>query len=401
MLRSVALALAILLLSYVAANAHGQKGAAEPWSGTGHTDGALLPEDGRILDFEAQNVALLSWLSPEDMTGRTQTASDIWGYVSPSGREYAIVGLQFGTAFVEVTNPLSPKVVKVINGPISTWRDMAVYGEFAYSVNEKGGGIQTIDLRKIDKGKVKIASRVTDLGLATVHNITVNPDSGYAYLSGSNLAGGGLVAVDLSDPANPSVVPTNWPTHYVHDTLAVSYAKGRHAGREIVYAAIGRVGLAIIDATDKANMFTVGIHEYPGLGYCHSVAIDRKLRYLYVNDEFDELDGSVETSTTYIFKIKDFENARYVKSFTTGAGTIDHNSMVRGKWLYEANYESGFKVFRVKRPKDPILMGSFDTYPAEDHTGFNGAWGVFSDLPSGVVIVSDIQRGLFVFQPPV
>lgn len=398
-LRPVAIALTLSLLGYMAAKAHGQKGD-NPWSGSGHVGGAVLPDHGKVLDFDANNVALLSWLSPEDITGRTQTANDVWGYVSPSGREYAILGLRFGTAFIEVTDPVNPKVVKVINGRSSVWRDMVVYGEFAYSVTEGGGGMQVIDLRKIDKGKVKIAKRVQDLGLATVHNITVDPVSGYAYLSGSNLAGGGLVAIDLSDPANPVVEAGNWPFHYVHDALAVSYTTGAHAGREIVYAFAGAAGMAIVDVTDKANMFTVGIFQYPGLAYCHSGAIDRKLRYLYVNDELDERRGNVETSTTYIFKIKDIENARYLGSFSTGKGTIDHNSVVRGKWLYEANYESGLQVFRVKRPKQPILRAFFDTYPDEEHTGFNGAWGIFSDFPSGIVVISDIQRGLFVLMPP-
>ncbi len=389
----------MLAVSFFSVDAHDQK-VGDPWSGSGHVGDPLLPENGRILDFAAENVALLSWLSPEDITGVAQTANDVWGYVSPSGREYAILGLRTGTAFIEVTDPVSPKVVKVVKGRRSTWRDMAVHGEYAYSVNERGGGIQVIDLRKIDRGKVKVVDRVKDVGLATIHNITVNSESGYAYLSGSNLAGGGLVAVDLADPARPRVEPGGWPFHYVHDALVVSYVDGAHAGREIAYAFAGETGLAIIDVTDKSDLFTVGIHEYPGLAYSHSGAIGRKLRYLYANDELDELEGNVTTSTTYIFNIKDLENARFVRSVSTGEETIDHNSMVRGKWLYQANYESGLQVFDVKRPGRPERRAFFDTYPDDDHVGFNGAWGIFADFPSGIVILSDIQRGLFVLQPP-
>jgi len=389
----------MVLLGYSTANAHDRK-ESEPWSGSGHVGDPLLPEAGQILDFSAENVALLSWLSSEDITGVTQTANDVWGYVSPSGREYAIIGLRRGTAFIEVTDPLNPKVIKTINGRSSIWRDMAVYDEYAYSVTEAGGGIQVIDLRKIDRGKVKIVHRVEDLGLATVHNITINPDSGYAYLSGSNLAGGGLVAVDLSDPENPVVEPGNWPDSYVHDALVLSYTKGKHTGREIAFAFAGPTGVAIIDVTDKANMFTIDTLTYPGLAFSHSGAIDRKNKYLYANDELDELDGNVATSTTYLFKIKDFENSRYLGSFSTGVTTIDHNSIVRGNWLYQANYESGLRVYNIKRPKRPSQEAFFDTFPDDDHVGFNGAWGVFAGFPSGVVLISDIQRGLFVLLPP-
>ena len=398
-LRVLCSILTLLLLSFLSAGAHDQK-ESEPWSGSGHVGDPLLPDHGQILDFPAQNVALLSWLSPEDMTGVTQTANDVWGYVAPSGREYAIIGLRFGTAFVEITDPLNPKVVKTIGGYPSTWRDIAVYDEFAYSVTEGGGGLQVIDLRKIDKGRVKVAARVEDLGLATVHNITVNPDSGYAYLSGSNLAGGGLVAVDLANPAKPVVESGNWPSAYVHDALVHTYTKGAHAGREIAFAFAGPTGIAIIDVTDKNNMFTIDTLTYPGLSYSHSGAIDRKNKYLYANDELDELDGAVGTSTTYLFKIKDLENARYLGSFTSGATSIDHNSFVRGDWLYQANYESGLRIYRIKRPRKPRQTAFFDTYPAADRADFNGAWGVFAGFPSGVVVISDIQRGLFVLLPP-
>ena len=70
---------------------------------------------------------------------------------------------------------------------------MAVYKKTAYSVNETGGGIQVIDLRRIDRGRVRLVREVQQRGLRTVHNISVNEASGYAYLSGSNLSRGGPV----------------------------------------------------------------------------------------------------------------------------------------------------------------------------------------------------------------
>ncbi len=370
----------------------------EPWSGSGHTGQILIPQAGRILEFPARKVALLSWLSPEDLSGSVQRANDVWGYLSPAGREYAIVGLQTGTAFVEVTDPENPAVVAMLPGAASSWRDMASYKGFVYSVNETGDGIQVVDVRRIDSGKIRLVRTVRQLGLATVHNISINPDSGFAYLSGSNL--GGLVAVDLSNPARPTVVSTNWPFAYVHDVLVVSYDKGRHAGREIAYAFAGRSGLAIIDVTDKTNMFAISVDRYPGLAYCHSGWLDENRRYLYVNDELDEREGKAERATVHLFKVQDFEKARYVKGVATGPPTIDHNNMVRGQFLYQANYESGLRILRIKRPKAPRTVAFFDTFPDGNAKNFRGAWGVYAGLPSGVVLVSDIQRGLFVLMPP-
>ena len=40
--------------------------------------------------------------------------------------------------------------------------------------------------------------------------------------------------------------------------------------------------------------------------------------------------------------------------------------------------------------------GFFDTYPENDDSGFSGAWSLFPYYESGSVVISDINRGLFV-----
>jgi choice-of-anchor B domain-containing protein len=399
------LLLLITLLARSPAAAHEIGIAGDPIAGPGHDGGALLPADGKILDFPADNVTLLSWLTSEDLTGQLQQANDIWGYTSPSGREYAIVGLFGGTAFVEVTDPENPQVVKFISGPGSVWRDIAVYREYAYVVNETGGGIQILDMRKIDKGKVRKRGTVTAGGLATTHNISINEASGYAYLSGANLANGGLIAFDLADPVEPKLASGSWSFFYVHDAQIVTYTRGANAGREIAFAFAAESGVQIVDVTDKNDMFTVATVRYPGLEYCHSGWVSRKKRFLFVNDELDELhvadeDPENATTQTYIVNIRKLRQARHVKTVSNGVTSIDHNTMTSGSLLLAANYQSGLRVFDAARPKKPREIGYFDTYPEADDLAFAGAWGIFADFPSGIVVVSDINRGLFVLRPP-
>ena len=77
---------------------------------------------------------------------------------------------------------------------------------------------------------------------------------------------------------------------------------------------------------------------------------------------------------------------------------MDHNLFVQGDLIYEANYTSGLRVFDATNPIAPVEIGFFDTYPESDAVGSGGAWAPYPFLPSGIVIVSDYTRGLFVLR---
>jgi hypothetical protein len=91
------------------------------------------------------------------------------------------------------------------------------------------------------------------------------------------------------------------------------------------------------------------------------------------------------------------ENASYVTSFSSGLGASDHNLYWNKGFVFEANYKSGLRIFDTYfDPLAPTQVGFFDTYPQANSTGFSGAWSNYPYFPSGTVIVSDINRGLFV-----
>ncbi len=133
---------------------------------------------GPVVDFPAQGVTLLSWVTlPEMGTG---AASGCWGYVSPSGREYALIGLGDGTGFVEITDPTYPQLIGKIDGPGSIWRDVKVYQHYAYVVTEGAdGGIQVVDLAQIDQGVVTLVNHVLSGGSPSTHTVALDPVSGY------------------------------------------------------------------------------------------------------------------------------------------------------------------------------------------------------------------------------
>lgn len=365
--------------------------------------------------FDASGVALLSRIPVEDFPGSNTLANDLWGYVSSSGREYALMGLENGTAFVEVSDPEAPVVVGFVPHVGSCCSDIKVYQQYAYVVNEGNvlagaSGLQIVDLSNIDAGVVTLVNTFSQSGLKRVHNIAINEESGYAYLIGaqSSTSNGGLFVVDLSDPVNPSFAGA-WSDVYVHDAQVVTYTAGPFAGREIAFAyssiidpMLGLIDprLRIIDVTNKSAMALIGSTTYPNAGFAHQGWLSEDRNYVYLNDEFDETSIGVPT-TTYVIDVGDLTLPTFVTTFSNGLPSTDHNLTVRGNFIFEANYTSGLRIYKAANPSLIEEVGYFDTYPADDQAGYNGAWSVYADLPSGNVVVSDIQSGLFVLDPSV
>lgn len=368
---------------------------------TGAAAQALVGGEGTRGMFDASGVSLLSWIPLNNFPGGAgqNTAADCWGYVSPSGREYAIIGLEDGISFVEITNPTAPVQIHYTAGPSSLWKDVAVVGDWAYAVSEAGQGIKVFDMSQIDSGTVTFRGNVMQGGHSSTHTILQNEESGFLYLCGANIANGGLVAVSTANPQVPSIVGS-WNGRYVHEALIVNYTTGPAAGREIAFcftggAWSGGYGVDIIDVTDKSNMTRISGATYPGAQYIHQGWLTEDRQYLYVNDELDE-GNTVSVTTSLIFNVADPYNPSFVTSFTNGNTAIDHNLYVKGTTLYESNYRSGLRVWDAANPLAPVEVAWFDTYPNSDAPNYSGNWGNYPFFPSGNIILSDLQRGLFV-----
>ena len=81
------------------------------------------------------NTHLLKHLNPRP-TNNQYKYSACWGYTAPNGREYAIIGCQPGTSFVDITDSSNIHEVGFVSGSLSEWREMKVYSHYAYIVSE-------------------------------------------------------------------------------------------------------------------------------------------------------------------------------------------------------------------------------------------------------------------------
>jgi choice-of-anchor B domain-containing protein len=351
-------------------------------------------------EFPAANIQLYSWLSLGEMMPNTLSGNDCWGYVSAAGRQIALMGLNSGTAVVDVSFPADARLIASIAGPDSIWRDIKVYRDFAYVVSEGGGGIQVLDLSKVDLGVVRLVGNIGDGQQAATHNVALNEETGYLYRCGGG--NHGLRIYSLSQPDAPVQVAA-WNDRYVHDAQAVLMKSGPFQGRELVFCCAGfnggwdLTGLTILDVTDKANIRTLTHYEYLLPAYSHQGWLSQDQQTFYLNDELDERTYSV-TTRTRVVDVSDPTHPKEIGVFSSGSRSIDHNLYTRDSLIFEANYRSGLRLFDASLPHQPTEIGFFDTFPEDDNAQFNGLWSNYPFFPSGTVIGSDIERGLFVLR---
>ncbi|MFO0829742.1 MAG: choice-of-anchor B family protein [Phycisphaerales bacterium] len=354
--------------------------------------------------FASSGVALKSWFPVNnfDTGGVTNTsANDCWGYVTPLGKEIAIVGLSGGTGFVDVTNPSAASIVGFIPGPTSLWRNVKVYQHWCYAVSEGGGGIQVIELADIDNGNVTLVNNVGTGGDVKTHTMIINTQTGFLYRMGGG--SNGIRVYDLKpNPVNPLFV-AQWQSKYTHDGFVTSYDSGPYAGKEIFLACGGlnngyvNTGIDIIDVTDKSNIVTLSSLQYPNAGFCHQAWFSQDKKHIYINDELDEANLGIY-SLGRIVNIENLSAPSLVGTYTTNLISVDHNLYVRDNRMYCSNYKTGIQIFDVSDELNPQKIAWFDTYPESDGGGYAGLWSNYPFFPSGTVIGSDIERGLFVWR---
>ncbi|MDC3051154.1 choice-of-anchor B family protein [Bacteroidota bacterium] len=360
-------------------------------------------------EFPCKDYDLLSWI-PLSFFG-SESANDNWGWTDyNSKREFVLQGLNDGLAFLDITDPQNVIFVgKLLSATDpSDWRDVKIYNNYAFVVSEASNhGLQVFNLNRIlDLDEFKVFNEdytANDFGNA--HNIAINPSTGFAYILGSALYEGGPVFYDISVPEKPILKGGFSDTSYIHDAQIITY-KGidqNYFEREILFGSNSDGGetnqLIILDVTDKTNPKLISKISYSYGGYTHQGWIDENHRYFYLGDELDELRYGNKTRII-IFDLKDLKNPKihFVHEGKTNA--IDHNLYIKSNKLYLSNYTAGLREFDIQNIENQEIIEEafFDTYPESDDASFDGVWNSYPFFESGVIAVSDINRGLFLIK---
>jgi len=381
------------------------------------SEGSQSCVDGYAGEYECNNIDQVSIVSLSDL-GSAKDGNDIWGWTDPiTKHEIAIMCCEDGTSFVDITTPESPVVLGFMPTETTSviWRDVKVYNNHAFIVSESiNHGMQVFDLKNLRAlNGTTVETLVpefvyTEFGSA--HNIVINEETGYAYVVGTKTCDGGLHIVNIQDPTNPTYAGCFWQDGYTHDAQCVIYdgPDSEHVGKEICFC-YNEDTLTIVDVSDKANMLEISRKHYNGSQYTHQGWLTEDSKYLFMNDELDEVEGTTggvddgENTRTLIWNIEDLENPVWENTFFSSLRSIDHNLYVKGNYVYEANYCAGLRILEFH---DPIIgpaylteVASFDVSPNCNGVEFFGSWSNYPYFESGNIVVSSIERGLFVLKP--
>ena len=365
-------------------------------------------ENGVAGEFPCNGYDLLGRI--QHSTFSANKGNDIWGWTdSTTGKEYALVGLDNGTAFVDIND--TENLIYLGKLPTATtssiWRDVKVYNDHAFIVSEATNhGMQVFDLtrlRNVDNPPLTFSAdaRYTDIGNS--HNVVINEAVGFAYPVGTarnDAFGGGVHFVDVQNPTSPTGVGGYGTNGYTHDAQVVTYSgpDTDYAGREI-FIGSNENQIAIVDITDKSNPIEISTLNYDQLGYTHQGWLTEDQRYFLLGDELDEINFGFN-SKTLGFDFTDLDNPLLHTTYSGPTAAIDHNGYVKGNEFFLANYSAGIRVIDLSDIENGTIseIGFFDTFPADNGVGFDGAWSVYPYFESGKIIINDTDTGFFVIK---
>lgn len=324
--------------------------------------------------------------------------ANIWGYAQ-GGKEYALLGCQGSAtlndamAIIDITNAAQPNLLFTVPGPQNLWREIRTHDHYAYVTAESADntfGVTIVDLQYLpDSIKTK---QYTANGLfGNVHALHI--EDGFMYLYGSNnpQSAAGALIINLSDPWNPTVAGA-YDEKYVHDGIV--------RGNRMYSGEIFDGTFSIVDISSKQNPVVINTQITPN-AFTHNTWLSSNNQILYTTDERP---ASFVTAYDISNEGNIVELDRYRRANTNEA--IPHNTYVlnnptitgnNSDYVHTSYYTEGTTIVDATKPDNLVEVGHYDTSPGVG-SGFSGAWGVYPFLPSGKIIVSDMQLGLFVLQ---
>lgn len=335
---------------------------------------------------------LFHWDDPTIPAGTTDFQNqynDVWGYAA-DGREYAFLGSSLGVHVFDVTDPVNTVLIDQVPGRFSgvgvTHRDYKVFGHHLFATCDQGASsLQVMDLQYLPDSLHVVYD--SDSLLVRAHNIQIDTVGERLYTCGGSTQ---FSVYDISDPSSPSLL-SNCEADIPWWGEVVGYVHDCFVRDNIVWCNDGD-GMHVIDFTDAENPVILGsLTSYAGQGYNHSG---------WMNDQGTLYTMADEThgSPLKFVDATQLDDLEVISTVTSAVHptSILHNPFFTGDLVHVAYYYDGYWLWNLADPTQPILIGYYDTSTEANTNSYRGAWGTYPFLPSGHVLVSDMQTGLWV-----
>ena len=317
-----------------------------------------------------------------------------WG-LTVNNREYAVIGGAAHVLFFDVTVPTQPKLAGKFQGRATVVpREFKSYKNRVYAVADGfNDGLMIFDLSHAEDTIIRTYWDTTFF--KKIHTIALDTVSGHIYMNGGN-ANQGIIVLDASQ--NPDS-----PTFLAHPTLPGGAVHDCYVRNDTVYASSGGDGYYVFNFKDPQN--PVLLAQISTGGYNHNSWLTLDGKYAYYAEEIPQgrpihiVDlqnlalGEIEIVGSFLDNLQAPNDSIKL--------AIPHNLYIQGDLLFDAQYEDGLLVYDISDRLHPVLIAHYDTRPENtNYNQFYGNWGCYPWLPSGTIIASDMQNGLFLFRLP-
>ena len=344
-----------------------------------------------VFSQSSSNISLIGSLDYPGTEG-----NDVWGFVDSTGTEYALVGMQNGFSVVNLSLPSNPTESFFIPGVQSTWRDIKVWGHYAYVTTDEGSdGLLIVDLNDMT-GNTYLYTNNDNSGnfmFSKAHNIYID-EFGKAYIFGGDVGGnsqdnaGALildvteVSLDQGNIVLPKILGI-FDNFYLHDGMA--------RGDTLWGSAVYEGYFFAIDVSNPLEPVifndSLAFHQTPN-AFTHNC---------WISDDGNTLFTTDEQSGAYIaaFDVSDLSNIQEIDRIRSSPeiGTVvPHNAHVYGDFLVTSYYRDGIVIHDISNPSNMVEVGHYDAFSGGGD-GFDGSWGAYPYLPSGLVLSTEINSG--------
>ena len=332
------------------------------------------PRGTDIIDLsDPSNLKVIYRWRIEDQDLHVGTGGMDVKYFKWKGRYYVVQSLQFrqggpdtdlGAVVLDVTGLPDPSTVK----EVARIREP-----------EMPGGFHNIFIYKHSDGRVLLLTTIAG-NFAHVYDL------------------GKVVEGDVENALAGRIPNPNEGRRGYHDFYAAYHPE---SGQDRFYGG-GTGGYYVYNITDLDNPeLLVTLTNISGVRSGHTFTPGPNGRYAVAETEY-------QYAPLRIFDMKpaldgEQQNIRRpISGWTADWKNLTHNHEVRWPYVFVSGYLDGLQIFSLMDPHNPVTVAYYDTYLGPPNPGsmamFNGAFGVDVRNEDGLIVVSDMTTGLWVFR---